>query len=133
MDDYFLRALGTCCKDLNSKNRIASSCIVLYLKTQHYIIVPVVLGIENCQDVTDEGLSDCIRGIDNMHFLSADRCGSIGAKVMQSLAEKHTNLVDLFVNKCSFIDNDSLIIVAKSCSKVLTTVTCISSKLIKLS
>lgn len=55
-----------------------------------------------------------------MRFLSADRCGFIGAKVMQSLANKHTNLVDLFVNKCSFIDNDSLIIVAKSCSKVQT-------------
>ena len=77
-----------------------------------------VLGIENCHEVSDEGLSDCINGIDDMHFLSADRCQFIGAKVMQSLALKHYNLVDLFVNKCSLIDNDSLITVAKSCSKV---------------
>ena len=37
---------------------------------------------------------------------------------MQSIAEKHINLVDLFVNKCAYIDDTSLAKVAHSCVKV---------------
>ena len=76
------------------------------------------MGIENCELVSDEALSDCISGIHDLHFLSMDSCGFVGARVMQSIAEKHINLVDLFVNKCAYIDDTSLAKVAHSCVKV---------------
>eukprot|EP00597_Dinobryon_sp_UTEXLB2267_P007095 CAMPEP_0170084708 /NCGR_PEP_ID=MMETSP0019_2-20121128/19816_1 /TAXON_ID=98059 /ORGANISM="Dinobryon sp., Strain UTEXLB2267" /LENGTH=53 /DNA_ID=CAMNT_0010300889 /DNA_START=146 /DNA_END=307 /DNA_ORIENTATION=+ len=52
--------------------------------------------------------------MNDLHFLSADSCVLIGSATMRAIAEKHCNLMDLFVNKCMLVDDDALGKIANS-------------------
>jgi hypothetical protein len=79
-----------------------------------------VLGIENCDRVSDDGLSLAVSRLNKLTFVSADNCSKVGPKFLQMLSMKTPNtIVDLFINKCMLVNDDSMENIAMNCKKLV--------------
>ncbi len=78
----------------------------------------LVLGIENCEQVTDTVLSIAVSRFHALRFLSADSIPSLGPELLQSVATHQAGLQDLFLNKCPAVGDPQVELLAKHCRKV---------------